>query len=369
MPVLVMTRNHVNKMPRREQTDEEDIGARLGRMEELLKIMDKKVENYNCELKREIYSIKPSYAQTLRELSVGVQTGQVPAVIQPASGAVHGVQGGQGVPPVTQEPMEQDQPQLVGPGGAQGGPSVQGGGEPPSQPQGGGALPPQQHQQGGGVQPPHHMQRHQPPQFQQQPRQQHHQQQYQQRHQQHQYQQHPQQQNQQNNQQYQHHQQPQQQYQHRLQVPSRPRSRSVKRSRIDSEEVFVDEGDSFGAPKQQRGFLGARKDRGRNRNVITGGDKSASFGANEVLFVSNVRYDIVEDTIRDYLTKNGLVIKKIEKVSHKDARNASFKVEINAEDKERALSGDLWPYAVKVREYRHYRTRKDQDDQRGQFQA
>ena len=131
----------------------------------------------------------------------------------------------------------------------------------------------------------------------------------------------------------------------------------------------MDEGDSFGAPKPQRGFLGARKDRGRNKNVVTGGDMSTSFGANEVLFVSNVRYDIAADTIKDFLSKKGLEIKKIEKVSHKDARNASFKIEINAEDKERALAGELWPYAVKVREYRHYRTRRDQDDQRGQFQA
>ena len=139
---------------------------------------------------------------------------------------------------------------------------------------------------------------------------------------------------------------------------------------MDSGEVFAEEA-TFGAPKQQRGFLGTRKERGRNRNVITGGDMTANFGASEVLFVSNVRQDIEEDTIKDYLSRRGLLIKKIEKVSHKDARNASFKVEINPEDKEKALAGELWPYAVKVREYRHYRTRNDkgQEDRRGQFQS
>ena len=138
---------------------------------------------------------------------------------------------------------------------------------------------------------------------------------------------------------------------------------------MDSGEVFVDEEAQYGAPKPQRGFLGAKKDKGRNRNVIIGGDLSSRFGAHAVLFVSNVRQDISEETIREYLARKGLDINKIEKVSHKEARNASFKVEINAEDKEKALAGELWPYAVKVREYRHYRTRRDQEDQRGQFQT
>ena len=193
MPILVMTSKQVNKMPRRGQVDEEDIGMRLGRMEEVLKAMDKKVENYNCELKREIYSIKPSYASFCRELSGGVQSGQVPTVVQSAGGAVHGVQGGMGDPPAAQEPMDQGQPQLNGPGDAQGGPSVQGGGGPPSQQhQGGGSGNQQQHVHGG---------------VQQQP-----QQQPQQRHQYHQQQQHQQQnQQQQYQQQQQYLQQPQQQ--------------------------------------------------------------------------------------------------------------------------------------------------------------
>ena len=132
------------------------------------------------------------------------------------------------------------------------------------------------------------------------------------------------------------------------------------------EDVFVDEEASFGAPKQQRGFLGARRDRGRNRNVVTGGDMSTSFGAHEVLFVSNVRQDITEDTIKEYLARRDLEIRKIEKVSHPDARNASFKIKIKAEDKVKSLSADLWPFGVKVREYRHYRKR-DQEDRSGQF--
>ena len=156
MPILVMTSNKINKMPKKDQIEEANIGTRLGRMEELLKAMDKKVETYNSELKREIYGIKPSYANLARELNVGVQSGQVPSVVQPAGGVVHGVPAtGVGVPGIG--PLTDQTPH---PGGAPGEHSGQGGGLAPPQVLGGGG-PPQQgdggpHQQGGGGQ--HHQQ-------------------------------------------------------------------------------------------------------------------------------------------------------------------------------------------------------------------
>ena len=117
--------------------------------------------------------------------------------------------------------------------------------------------------------------------------------------------------------------------------------------------------------------MGGRRNGARDnrRSVVTGDDKSANFGANEVLFVANVRKDIDETTISDYLKRRKLEIVSIEKVSHKEARNGSFKVEIKLEDKERALSAEIWPYGVKVRMYRHYRYKGDNKDSNrgGQF--
>ena len=112
---------------------------------------------------------------------------------------------------------------------------------------------------------------------------------------------------------------------------------------------------------------GKRDGRGRS-NVITGGDKSTNFGAPEHLFVANVRQGIEGNTIVDYLKRKGLEAISIEKISHKEARNASFKLEIKAEDKDKVLTGDIWPYGVRVRVYRHQRFKKDdQDDRRNQF--
>ena len=130
LPLIVMTCDSINRMPKRALSNEEDkeMGARLTRM-------DKKVETYHCEVKREIYSIKPSYAALAKELNAGVQSGLVPAVARPHDGVVHGVQG-------NHEPMEQDQPQ-TGAGGQQ--VRQQGGGLQQQQSQ-------QQQQQRGGQQ-------------------------------------------------------------------------------------------------------------------------------------------------------------------------------------------------------------------------
>ena len=102
--------------------------------------------------------------------------------------------------------------------------------------------------------------------------------------------------------------------------------------------------------------------------MLTGGDKSASFGAHEDLFVANVRQDIEGATIKDFLARKGLEIVEIEKVSHQEARNASFKVQIKAEDKDKALNGDFWPYGVRFRIYRHYRKKEGQENRQRQFQ-
>ena len=101
---------------------------------------------------------------------------------------------------------------------------------------------------------------------------------------------------------------------------------------------------------------------------MTGGDKSLNIAAPVWIFVSNVNQGIKEETIMTHMKTKGLNITEMTKISHNDARNLSFKAAVQLEEKEKALSGDIWPYGVKVREYRQYRRREDRGKSNNQFQ-
>ena len=75
------------------------------------------------------------------------------------------------------------------------------------------------------------------------------------------------------------------------------------------------------------------------------------------------------EKIKEHMKGKGLDILTIEKVSHEEARNFSFKVSVGFEDKDKALSAEIWPVGVRVRTYRHYRTRDQANTERrgGQF--
>ena len=102
---------------------------------------------------------------------------------------------------------------------------------------------------------------------------------------------------------------------------------------------------------------------------MTGGDKGAGFASPEFIFVSNVINGTEATSIQDHMKMNGLNILTIEKVSHQEARNFSFKISVSFEDREKALSSDIWPVGVRVRQYRHYRTRDqvNREQRGGQF--
>ena len=52
-------------------------------------------------------------------------------------------------------------------------------------------------------------------------------------------------------------------------------------------------------------------------------------------------------------------------VSHVEARTRSFRIKVKAEDYEKAMSGETWPYRVHVRPYKHFKQRHEQAG--GQF--
>ena len=123
----------------------------------------------------------------------------------------------------------------------------------------------------------------------------------------------------------------------------------------------------FSAPKPQRGFLGGgnrdqRDRRGSRRTYVTGGDKETNFAAPIDIFVANVNRGVEGDTIKEHLrTKKGLEILNIERISHKEARNWSYRVSVNFLDQEKALSSEIWPQGVRVRIFRHNRYKPDKN--------
>ena len=156
-------------------------------------------------------------------------------------------------------------------------------------------------------------------------------------------------------------------------VPSftitRPRSRSTKRSRMDDDEVFVEE--EYREQRQPRGFRAGvnREERGRygnnggrrgsRREFITGGDRGTNFAAPVHIFVANVNKGTDPSAIKDHMkTNKDLEIIDMEKISHENARNDSYRISVKQDDQEKALSADTWPYRVRVRVFRHFRKKR-----------
>ena len=158
-------------------------------------------------------------------------------------------------------------------------------------------------------------------------------------------------------------------------------------------EVFEDRNEDF-QPQQKRGFLrperngqtgGQDEDRmnqedreqGRRKKsnsswkqrlpMVTGQSREFAFAAPVDLFVFNVNKEVSEDGIVKFMKDSkDLEILECAKVSHEDARTQSFRVKVKAEDYDKALNGDTWPYRVRVRVYRHFKQRRESS---GQFAA
>ena len=182
-------------------------------------------------------------------------------------------------------------------------------------------------------------------------------------------------------------------------VPSSDIERRPKRSRTGegvharpdvkhmeaADEVF-DEGFQT---QPRRGFLGTgnrqnvqgegddqrKKEQDRTRKPswkkrlpnITGASNEMGFAAPIDLFVFNVNKDVTEEAIKNHM-KDAKELDIIEcvTVSHQDARTKSFCVKVKAEDYDKAMSGETWPYRVRVRPYKHFRQRREEG---GQFNA
>ena len=95
-------------------------------------------------------------------------------------------------------------------------------------------------------------------------------------------------------------------------------------------------------------------------NLCYWGEKETNFAAPIDIFVANLNKGVEGDPIKDHLSpKKGLKIVNIERISHKDARNWSYRVSVNIQDQEKALSSETWPQGVRVRIFRHSRSKKE----------
>ena len=122
--------------------------------------------------------------------------------------------------------------------------------------------------------------------------------------------------------------------------------------------------------KQQEGN-GGGNDRGGRRPTwrqklpnVTGASNDKGFAAPVDLFVFNVNNDVTEEAIKSHM-KDAKELEVIEcvKVSHEEARTKSFRVKIKAEDYDKAMSSETWPYRVRVRPYKHFKQRREDGGQ------
>ena len=59
----------------------------------------------------------------------------------------------------------------------------------------------------------------------------------------------------------------------------------------------------------------------------------------------------------------GLDIIECVKVSHEEARTKSFRVKIKAEDYDKAMSGETWPYRARVQPNKNFRQKHEDGGQ------
>ena len=118
--------------------------------------------------------------------------------------------------------------------------------------------------------------------------------------------------------------------------------------------------------EQQKGGSGRHLSWRQRLPNVTGANKDTTFAPPADLFVFNVNKEVTEEAIKTFMTDSkGLELLECEKVSHVEARTSSFRVQVRAQDYDKAMEADTWPYRVRVRPYRHFRKHQEQGGQFG----
>ena len=96
--------------------------------------------------------------------------------------------------------------------------------------------------------------------------------------------------------------------------------------------------------------------RNRRANATITGSRQNSSGltsGSRVLdvFVGGCGRDTSSDNIRDYCSSNGVHIKKCETLEGKSEWSCSFKISVEASDRDKLLTGEFWPQGIVVRKF------------------
>ena len=100
-----------------------------------------------------------------------------------------------------------------------------------------------------------------------------------------------------------------------------------------------------------------------NRRTTINGSRQSSSGltsGTRVLdvFVGGCNPGTTTKNIRDYCVSNGVTLKKCENLESKSEWSCSFKISVEASDRDKLLTGEFWPQGIVVRKFFRARTRQ-----------
>jgi hypothetical protein len=100
-------------------------------------------------------------------------------------------------------------------------------------------------------------------------------------------------------------------------------------------------------PSSTEGFQKARNKRRKRKKALIGANEDSSLGlANEPsrsVFVARFPKETKTESIAQYATKNGITVRKVERMSKEDAPQASFRVMVKESDMMSIYNAEFWP--------------------------
>ena len=104
--------------------------------------------------------------------------------------------------------------------------------------------------------------------------------------------------------------------------------------------------DGFQYPKKKK----------RNKKIITGtkdldGQISGAPKPSRFLFIYRVSKTTITEDLSSYIRDQDVEVRSLERVSHRDAKFQSYKLETSKDDFKKLFNSDIWPSGICVRQY------------------
>ena len=96
--------------------------------------------------------------------------------------------------------------------------------------------------------------------------------------------------------------------------------------------------------------------RNRRRNEAINGSRQSSSGLTSGtrildIFVGGCERGTTDGNITEYCVSNGVPIKKCESLESKSEWSCSFKISVEASERDKLLTGEFWPQGIAVRKF------------------